>query len=1013
MKAKLINRNSRLQNLLFILTLFFSITSFSQSNNCEAYAGTLTANDELVTIMDGTATISATPNGDMFVPDDFMVIYGLTQGEELLLLAGSHTPEFQVTEPGNYTIHTLVYNPDTANLGLINLGSTTGFDVNAYLIQGGGMICASLDVAGAAIAVMSCDASAGTLTADMDMVYLADGAAMLSATANGDANIPEGYEALYVLTEGEGLVIQNVAATPNFEVAAAGNYTIHTLVYNAETLDLSIVVPGTTTGFDVNGLLLQGGGMICASLDVAGAAIAVMSCDASAGTLTADMDMVYLADGAAMLSATANGDATIPQGYETLYVLTEGEGLVIQNVGATPSFEVTAAGNYTIHTLVYNAETLDLSIVVPGTTTGFDVNGLLLQGGGMICASLDVAGAAIAVMSCDASAGTLTADMDMVYLADGAAMLSATANGDATIPQGYEALYVLTEGEGLVIQNVAATPNFEVTAAGNYTIHTLVYNVETLDLSIVVPGTTTGFDVNGLLLQGGGMICASLDVAGAAISVMSCDASAGTLTADMDMVYLADGAAMLSATANGDANIPQGYEALYVLTAGEGLVIQNVAATPNFEVTAAGNYTIHTLVYNAETLDLSIVVPGTTTGFDVNGLLLQGGGMICASLDVAGAAIAVMSCDASAGTLTADMDMVYLADGAAMLTATVNGDANIPEGYEALYVLTEGEGLVIQNVAATPNFEVTAAGNYTIHTLVYNAETLDLSIVVPGTTTGFDVNGLLLQGGGMICASLDVAGAAIVVSAMDVCLASSGTMYSSSPISCLSSGQATINAMQNEAANIPEGYQQLFVLTEAFSLTIIGVSATPEFDVTNSGFYRIHSLVYRPDTLDLSVVVPGTTTGFDVLNIISDNNICASLDVHGAINLVISNRWFCYFFNYYHRTGVSDDKTVNNFVNTYNSFESFKKDFIENNTEIKMYPNPVRDNLNMDIVLFDNEVMHYTLLDMSGRQISNGTINTANDGKEKLNVSALQNGMYLMRLQSDYRTVVKKIQVNK
>ncbi|MBU2941029.1 T9SS type A sorting domain-containing protein, partial [Lacinutrix sp. C3R15] len=259
----------------------------------------------------------------------------------------------------------------------------------------------------------------------------------------------------------------------------------------------------------------------------------------------------------------------------------------------------------------------------------------------------------------------------------------------------------------------------------------------------------------------------------------------------------------------------------------------------------------------------------------------------------------------------------------------------------------------------------------------------------------------------------DVAGAAIVVSEIDVCAASAGTMYSSSPISCLSSGEATINAMQNEAANIPEGYQQLFVLTEAFSLTIIGVSATPEFNVTNSGFYRIHSLVYNPDTLDLSVVLPGSTTGFDVLNIIGDNNICASLDVHGAINLVIGNRWFCYFFNYYHKTGIDDSKTVNAFVDTYNSFETFKKDYIQNNTEIKMYPNPVMNNLNMDIVLFDNEVMRYTLLDMSGRLISNGTINTANDGKEKLNVSALQNGMYLMRLQSDYRTVVKKIQVNK
>ena len=238
-------------------------------------------------------------------------------------------------------------------------------------------------------------------------------------------------------------------------------------------------------------------------------------------------------------------------------------------------------------------------------------------------------------------------------------------------------------------------------------------------------------------------------------------------------------------------------------------------------------------------------------------------------------------------------------------------------------------------------------------------------------------------------------------------------MYSSSPINCLSYGSATIDAMQNDGANIPQGYQQIFVLTEAFSLTILGVSTIPEFEVNSSGFYRIHSLVYNPDTLDLSVVVPGSTTGFDVLNIINDNNICASLDVHGAINLVIRNRWFCYFFNYYHREGGSDTKTVNNFIKKYDSFKSFKADYIENNTEIKLYPNPVINDLNIDIVLFDDEVMNYTLLDISGRQISFGTINPTNNGKEKLHVNALQNGMYLMRLQSDYRTVVKKIQVNK
>ena len=64
-----------------------------------------------------------------------------------------------------------------------------------------------------------------------------------------------------------------------------------------------------------------------------------------------------------------------------------------------------------------------------------------------------------------------------------------------------------------------------------------------------------------------------------------------------------------------------------------------------------------------------------------------------------------------------------------------NPNANVPEGYSTLYVLTSGEGLVIEQVNGTPDFTVTAAGDYTIHTLVYPAG-LDLSVVVPGVTTG-------------------------------------------------------------------------------------------------------------------------------------------------------------------------------------------------------------------------------------------------------------------------------------
>ncbi len=474
---------------------------------------------------------------------------------------------------------------------------------------------------------------------------------------------------------------------------------------------------------------------------------------------------------------------------------------------------------------------------------------------------------------------------------------------------------------------------------------------------------------------------------------------------------------MISAHANGDAVVPSDYSTLYVLTQGEGLVIQQVnTEAPEFTVMGGGDYTIHTLVYPTG-LDLSIVELGVTTGFDVNSLLIQGGGELCAALDVAGAPIQITNPDA--GMLTATEDSVTLSEGEAMLSATLSG-ANQPEGYSTLYVLTQGEGLVIQQVnAEAPEFTVTEAGNYTIHTLVYPTG-LDLSVVELGVTTGFDVNSLLVQGGGELCAALDVPGAPIIVKAEEVCDASSGKMYSPKPVQCLKRGEATISAKFNQQPHIPEGYNQLYVLTEAYSLTILQVSETPEFTVDHRGFYRIHSLVYNPDTLDLSVVQFGKTTGFDVLSLIEANNICASLHVRGAINLVIGSRWFCYFFNKYrarngnNRNGRGpNDDDLAGYIEAYDSYDEFEASFIEQNDEVRFYPNPVVNNLNVEIRLFDNEEMNYNIMDVRGRMIMSGSAEALKSGKFTLNTNQFAKGMYVINFVSEFRTITKKIIIEK
>jgi hypothetical protein len=507
-----------------------------------------------------------------------------------------------------------------------------------------------------------CEADAGGFAAQQ--LCMNDGSVEISATPAGDAVEPDGFSTIYVLTGSQDLVILDVNEEPSFTVdAPAGMFTIHTLVYDPNTLDLSIVEFGTTTGVDVNNLLIQGGGDICASLDVTGAVFRFGGCDdgcaAEAGTLMAGESTCL--DGTATLTATVGEAPAVPTGYSVLYVLTSGEDLVIEQVGETPSFEVTEEGRFTIHTLVYDPNTLDLSIVEFGTTTGVDVNNLLIQGGGDICAALDVAGAPFDVELCEdacvADAGTLLADEDACFTS-GAATLTATRDEEANVPEGFELIYVLTSGEGLVIEQVNAEPTFEVEETGLYTIHTLVYDPNTLDLGIVEFGTTTGVDVNNLLIQGGGDICAALDVAGAPFDVELCEnaclADAGTVRAFFQPC-VSDGSATLIGGYDEQPTVPEGFQTLFVLTSGDGLVIEDVNTEARFEVESRGLYRIHSLVYDPNTLDLGIVEFGVTTGFDVNGLLEQGGGDICASLDVAGAVFSVRNCPTGSSHLEGEI----------------------------------------------------------------------------------------------------------------------------------------------------------------------------------------------------------------------------------------------------------------------------------------------------------------------------------------------------------------------
>ncbi|WP_350287901.1 hypothetical protein, partial [uncultured Croceitalea sp.] len=91
----------------------------------------------------------------------------------------------------------------------------------------------------------------GTITPDAPMVCFESDPTVISATPDGNANVPDGYTLAYVLTSGDNLVVQDLGAEPSFEVSEPGKYTIHPFVYPNSFDPLSVVTPGVTTGGEV------------------------------------------------------------------------------------------------------------------------------------------------------------------------------------------------------------------------------------------------------------------------------------------------------------------------------------------------------------------------------------------------------------------------------------------------------------------------------------------------------------------------------------------------------------------------------------------------------------------------------------------------------------------------------------------------------------------------------------------------------------------------------------------
>jgi predicted lipoprotein with Yx(FWY)xxD motif len=258
--------------------------------------------------------------------------------------------------------------------------------------------------------------------------------------------------------------------------------------------------------------------------------------DTNGGLATAETRTVYI--------FTPDGDATVPsyQGDNWPYVLAPG-GVTIDDVGISANFSTNDDG-----VVLVNGQPV---YQFANDATPEDANGAGL-GGVWFYLTADGEPSEDAcpdICPEDLSAGSMTAEMSSVELpVDGSVDASASYEGPE-IPEEFTQLFVLTEGENLVIQALSAdntSPTSFTISDADYdaptlvTIHSFVFDNDDTQaiLDFVVLGQTQAGEVLGLIQEG--IICAALDAAGAPIDVLPVADPCADLGGDADMDGICD-----------------------------------------------------------------------------------------------------------------------------------------------------------------------------------------------------------------------------------------------------------------------------------------------------------------------------------------------------------------------------------------------------------------------------------------------------------------------------------------
>ncbi len=301
-----------------------TISIFIQVGNCNGNTSPVAIMDEYQTVWNNPIVVDVLNNdydpdgGEVIVCDFFQPTHGFLE-----MINGQ-----------------LVYTPQEGY---------TGVDHFSYQIcdEDGGIdlaiVTITIDEPGA------CPATSEVLVPDVYKICVTGYIKALQTVA---PVVPPGYQVVYLLTSSSDFTIQQISTVPSFgPMLNGGFFTVHSLVYDPATFDLSAITFGQTTAFEVNAQLNQGGGDICAALGLAGAEFKVVNCNSAPITVN---DLYNITSGSEISFNPLENDLDAEEGELYICDYTEPANGVLQVIGNTMTYSPDA-GFIGVETIHYNA----------------------------------------------------------------------------------------------------------------------------------------------------------------------------------------------------------------------------------------------------------------------------------------------------------------------------------------------------------------------------------------------------------------------------------------------------------------------------------------------------------------------------------------------------------------------------------------------------------------------------------------------------------------------------------